>query len=697
MVNMQNISGFAVPLGALKTEESPVIGEYTSLVQAGEFAKKCGFSVIQLLPVLDSGTQSSPYSSLSAFALHPIYINLSRIRGFDYCLQNDKSFKKAYNALLKHKNDARFDYEAVLNAKERLLKKNWNALIHSCACTPDSGTPLQALKKNFDNFIESKPWLKSYCVFKALKSKYAQASSQTWDKRDRNLTKDEIEKRWNDKRLLTKHLFYAFEQYLAFKQFKESSETLRSMGITLKGDLPILLNDDSCDVWATPELFNQKLRAGSPPDGDNPTGQNWGFPVYNWAAQKKDNYAWWKLRLSECSLFFGAYRLDHIPGFFRLWAMPAGERTAEMGRTEPHSTITRISLMNANFTKERIKWLSEPHIPTEVIFRIIGSLEKSHEILGLFCTRIGFEELWNFKPEIKSTADIESVNLSSLELDEEIQHEITALMVGWWKNRALIEIEKGKFVPYHKYGESSAWNSLNADEKATLSQMFGTLAKKQSKLWKMQAESIFKELVPHTDMVPCGEDLGVFIDCMPKTLEKFGILSLKVIRWCRAWFSEGQPFDDVKKYKKLSLVTTSVHDSSTLRQWWDTEKDSAKAFEKAFLAKKTRKQTAPHDEPLLEHLYVSDFTPEIAEKVLSACAKTNGAWFVPPIQDWLYLDAEKKSPCWSENAKDERVNIPGTVSRFNWTYRIPLTIEKLMEKDELIEKINRIVKIHDKK
>lgn len=697
MNKIENLSGFALSLASLRTEESPVIGEYTALVKAGEFAKKCGFSIIQLLPVLDTGTQSSPYSSLSAFALHPIYINLSHLHGFDYCIKNDKSFKKEYDEFLKHKNDLRFDYNFVLNAKERLIRKIWDMISHSTAFLSESEQEkIGEMESWLMDFIEANPWLKAYCVFKVLKYKYMQASSKTWPLQDRNLSKEEIEARWNDRALLEQHYFYAFEQLVAFRQFKAASDEIKKMGIILKGDIPILLNDDSCDVWSTPEIFKQELRAGSPPDGDNPSGQNWGFPIYDWKAQEKDGFSWWKLRLKECQKFFGAYRLDHIPGFFRLWAIPEGEKTAELGRTEPCATISYSSLLEAHFSADRIKWLSQPHIPTEDIFRLTGDLEKSHDILSLFCTRIGFEELWNFKPSFKSARDIEKADLSKFELDAEMQNDVKIIMLHWWKNRTLISVGKKKFVPYYKYGETKAWNSLNNDEKKILSEFFSAIWKKQESLWKKQAEKIFSALIPSTDMVPCGEDLGVMIGCMPKVMKKFQILSLKVIRWCRNWSAEGQPFDDMKKYNKLSLVTTSVHDCSTLRQWWNSEKNSAKAFEQAFLSEK-KKSKNKEVEPFFEDsesIFKDDFSPEIARKVLSVCAKTNGAWFVNPIQDWLYLDDANKSPCWSENSDNERMNIPGTVSEFNWTYRIPLTFEELMKKESMISKIKKIIAIH---
>ena len=85
--------------------------------------------------------------------------------------------------------------------------------------------------------------------------------------------------------------------------------------------MPILMNEDSCDAWAYPEFFNHDLRAGSPSDGENPAGQNWGFPTYNWKNLKAQDYIWWKQRLKSASRYYDAYRLDHILGFFRIWAI----------------------------------------------------------------------------------------------------------------------------------------------------------------------------------------------------------------------------------------------------------------------------------------------------------------------------------------------------------------------------------------
>ncbi|MCR5124317.1 MAG: 4-alpha-glucanotransferase [Treponema sp.] len=681
-------TGVAVSLGALRTEKSPVIGEYTSLNRFALFCKQSGLSVIQLLPVLDTGTQSSPYSSLSAFALHPIYIDISDLSSFSRCYSSDTEFKKTYEELLSLSGDKRFDYEKILNLKEELLRKIYRVTAH---------VNNEEIEKNKDDFYyfveENKKWLVPYCVFKSLKYKYKQAGWMYWDDEDKNLSFDEIKRRWNEPELKRSNYFYAWEQYVAAKQLKVSAEFIRSIDLILKCDIPILLNEDSCDVWGQFGIFNLNLRAGSPPDDENPTGQNWDFPVYDWEVQEKDGFSWWKERLRIAAQYFDAYRLDHVPGFFRFWAIPKGEDTAELGGAVPYTPISESTLSALGFSKERIRWLREPHLSTEEFFKKTGDFNKAHKILSLFCERIGYEEMWLFKKSFKSSSDIRKVSLEGFDLDDFLQEEIRALLCKWWKNRTLIEIDYGFFVPNYKFRETRAWATLNDHEKELLLRLFECNRIKQERQWERQAERIFSELIPATKMIPCAEDVGIGIGCMPKVLEKFGILSLKVLRWCRDWASDEQPFIDLHKYNKMSLITTSVHDSSTLRAWWTKEKNATMQFCKSIGKSRSEKPKRSYSEVDKQDFQIwgKPFNSSVAYFVLSNCATSSAVWFVNPLQDWLYLD----DSLYLESFYDERINIPGTVSKFNWTWRMPVSVEKLYENKKLIEKINRIVKIHD--
>ena len=694
MMKNTNLLGVAVPLGALYTKENQIIGEFPDLVPFAEFCKKSNINLIQLIPVNDTGTQSSPYSGLSAFALHPIYIRLSDVEGFDSLCSNDKKFCSDYNNFSKaNKYKSRYNYDEILNSKTYFLLQLYNQteIAKSEKPTPELST-----------WIKKNPWIKTYAVYKNLKYKYMQASWKSWKKEDKTLTLEEIEKLWDKKSLKKDHLFYAWVQFVADEQFSKAVDSVHNLQIKIKGDMPILMNEDSCDAWAYPQFFNHNLRAGSPSDGENPNGQNWGFPTYNWKNLQNENYSWWINRLKTASKYYDAYRLDHILGFFRIWAIPEKDCNALNGHTEPFSSIKKDELYELGFDDDRIRWLSKPHIPTSAIEDITWNREIAHKILKLVANQIGQEELWLFSDKIKGSTELANLDLSDF-VDKPAEEKIQNILVNYWSNITLLEVAKNKFVPLWTYQKSTSWETLNQKEKEDLEKLFEKLNTKNEKLWQKQASQIFTALTSNVKMIPCGEDLGVGIACVPETMKNHDILGLRVVRWCRYWEKENQPFVAFKDYENLSVVTTSVHDSSTLRQWWDDEKESVLAFLKENpqvadlknkneiidkkIDEKSDKKTSPEEEAKitekLSDFAKKDFSPEIAQKVLQAVSQANSMWFIPPLQDILYL-SEKY---YAEDSKEERINIPGTVTQFNWTYRMPVSIEELSKNKEIISNI----------
>lgn len=666
---LKKITGVVVPLGALYTKENQIIGEYPDLIPFSNFCKKAGFKIIQLLPVNDSGTQSSPYSALSAFALHPIYIRIKNIDGFSDIYNSNQQFKKCYDDFINNTPyTLRYDYDSILNTKIYLLQLLFNSL---------KITENKNDLKELSSWIQKNLWVKEYAVYKNLKWKYMQAGWKEWADDDKQISAEKIDLLWQDKKYTKDLLFYAWCQMIASTQFEQATEQIHKDGILLKGDIPILMNEDSCDIWAHPDFFNQKLYAGSPSDGDNPAGQNWGFPIYNWKNIKKDDYSWWKNRLSTASNFYDAYRLDHILGFFRIWAIPSEDCNALNGHTEPFSYFSRKDLYKLGFDDDRIRWLSQPHIPTNVIEDITWNREIAHQILEKLCTQIGDEELWLFKKTVTGSRQILETDFSEM-VDGAATERITAKLVEYWSNRTLIEISKDKFIPLWSYDYSTSWNSLNENEKKSLLELFATLNKKNERLWKKQADEIFESITKNIKMIPCGEDLGVNISCVPQTMKNHNILGLRVVRWCRKWDIKNQPYIPFDDYEPLSVTTTSVHDSSTIRDWY--ENGTTDAF---FSEEESEK-----DDKNLNKSAQKEFSPDIAFDIMNKCAKSASIWYISPLQDFLYLNKKY----WLENSKAERINIPGTVTKFNWTYRLPASIEELSTDNELIEKINLIAR-----
>lgn len=681
--SIQKSTGLVVPLGALYSKENPVIGEFPDLKIFSDFCKECGISIIQLLPVNDTGTQSSPYSGLSAFALHPIYIRIKSISGFDELYKSNPQFAKNYDNFINNNNYTnRYDYDSILNSKINLLKE-----LYETTEAGKSGKADEALAK----WIKSNSWVKTYAVYKNLKWNYMQASWKSWIETDQYKTDAEINGLWNTMAFKKEHLFYAWLQMIADQQFSDAVAYVKKNKILIKGDMPILMNEDSCDAWAYPEFFNQNLRAGSPADGENPDGQNWGFPTYNWKNLKENDYSWWKERLKQASRYYDAYRLDHILGFFRIWAIPSLDLSALTGHTEPYAAIKKDKLYEIGLDDDRIRWLSQPHIPTSVIEDITWNHDAAHQILATFCNQIKGEELWLFDPSIKGSKIILDADISELCHPDAVDR-VKKVLIDYWSNRTLIEITKNNFVPVWTYSRSTSWQSLNQQEKKSLEELFAELDKKNEKLWRKQADEIFSALTESVKMIPCGEDLGVNIQCVPDVMKKHNILGLRVIRWCRNWSEGGQPFIPFKNYPALSVTTSSVHDSSTIRQWWHDEKSAVEAFVRAnpkfFSIDASPEKNASTFELAVSTITSGEFTPAIAEAILKAAATSNSLWDICPLQDYLYLSKKY----WLEDASDERINIPGTVTSFNWTYRLPASIEELIEDKDLINKIKNITK-----
>ena len=83
--------------------------------------------------------------------------------------------------------------------------------------------------------------------------------------------------------------FYYLLQYLCFQQLKEVKAYAESKNVWLKGDIPILVNPDSADVWAHRTFFHLDRVVGRPSSTLEPDGQYWGFPLYNWKAMEENH------------------------------------------------------------------------------------------------------------------------------------------------------------------------------------------------------------------------------------------------------------------------------------------------------------------------------------------------------------------------------------------------------------------------
>lgn len=644
------MTGIVVPVAALRGEKSVGVGEFLDLIEAGRFCARAGLAVIQILPVNDSGFQSSPYSALTAFALHPLYLrigDLAEAADFEADLVSMRArFEPA----------ERFDFNAVLGAKMELLRRVYDSAAAAIAREAEPNGSI-------GSWIAGNPWIREYAVYRRLKDANGGAHWKDWP-RYAEPTTPEIENLWNDPQLRGEHLFWVWLQHRADLQFRAAANALAEMGVALKGDLPILMNEDSCDVWAHPEYFRRDLSAGAPPDMFSPLGQNWQFPIYDWDALERDDFSWWRRRLSVADRYYAAYRIDHVLGFFRIWASSRRDWTAVLGRFIPAVPIERKELEDLGFDAGRIRWLSRPHVSGsalgDAVSRSGGNAADAERACSLALERIGDEDLWLFKPGIDGELDIEHLGLHPA---------ASAFLQSAWRDRVLLEYAPGLFATAWTYWDTRAYPSLSEDERRRFEDLVVRKKKDSEAIWEAQGRKLLSALAASTPMLACAEDLGVVPDCVPLVLNDLGILGLRVIRWARRWKENGEPYIPLSDYPYLSVCAPAVHDSSTVREWWEKEADR----------------------PALR-VFVGDlaesagYDPKIARAFLKAVAEAESLLCVFQIQDLLHLVEGYYAP----NPARERVNVPGTVNDFNWTYRLPAPVADLTKDDALIAAIAEI-------
>ncbi|MBN1696791.1 MAG: 4-alpha-glucanotransferase [Spirochaetales bacterium] len=628
-------TGVAVSVSALRSESSCGIGEFTDIELLGKWCSVCGFEIIQILPVNDTGRERSPYSALSALALHPIYIRLDMVPGADRYGKEIKDFRVACE------NKPHVDYEGVLAFKLELL---WKIFY-------DNKEQIMKDEK-VTEWIAKNQWVKPYAVYYHFKKKYNFNHWKSWPVMQ-SPTKEDIETCWEENP--DGSYFHSWVQYHCENQLKRATLYCERAGIYLKGDIPIMMNEDSADIWMYRKYFNLDFSAGAPPDMFSHLGQNWDFPVFDWAAMEKDNYFWWRMRLRQAAKFYHCYRIDHVLGFFRIFRIPVKETTGILGYFHPTQYITSDQLKKAGFAPERIKWMSVPHIIKDDIVQKTG--EMAEYVIDQYMDQINNEPLYHLKPEYCGEGIIE-------DLDEE--NFIKRNLLQWYRDRTLIRVSDNTFHHLWNFNETTAYKSLSPDEKKSIDEMIKGNEKKAEKIWAKEGTRLLGMLKESTGMFMCAEDLGAVPRCVPEVLLSLSILSLKIERWTREWDKQGQPYIPVEKYPRLSVCTPSVHDTSTIRGFWELEMSDE---EKKKYCEHIKLKTAETDE----------YTPAIAEAIIKNNLRANSIFCIFQIQDILSLFNELRviSP------EDERVNVPGTVTERNWSYRIYSTLEFLINYDKL--------------
>ena len=286
-----------------------------------DFLSASGQSLWQCLPLGPTGFGDSPYQAFSSFAGQPLIISPDLLLEDGLLLEEDLSDMPSFNEHV-------CEYGLVIPWKMALLKKAYG---HFC----ERGHA--DLRRQYRDFCAAeKDWLDDYTLFMALKD---DAGGKPWsDWEPAYKFPDAKAKRGASRRLKDEIGFYAFLQFIFFRQWTALKSYANDKGIAIVGDIPIFVSPDSADVWANKELFQLDdegypvVVAGVPPDYFSATGQLWGNPLYDWKAMAGTGYEWWIRRIKGQLRLVDYLRIDHFRGFEAYWAVPYGEKTAIGGK-----------------------------------------------------------------------------------------------------------------------------------------------------------------------------------------------------------------------------------------------------------------------------------------------------------------------------------------------------------------------------
>lgn len=647
-------AGTAIPVFSLRSEKSFGIGDFSDLKKMIDWAALTHQQLLQVLPINDTTTSrtwkdSYPYSAISIYALHPIYLGCS-----DFPLKDEKKMARYLQTAKKLNKLPQLDYESVLKLKDAYCKELF---------LQDGETVLTS--DDFGAFFEkNKTWLTPYAFYCYLRDKNETADFKAWGEYSV----------YNEERLSTlvagtpeaKKIvdFYYFIQYLLHKQLLGVKEYGQTKGVALKGDIPIGINRDSIDAWTAPELFNMDTQTGAPPDDFSVYGQNWGFPTYNWGAMERDGYEWWIHRFQKMADYFDAYRIDHILGFFRIWEIPLAAVQGLLGYFSPALPYWAEELMQAGipFDEER---MVQPFIHEHFLENYFG--EYVEEVKETYLEVSGWQRF-----KLKSFCDTQRkiIDLLGGKSDDKSKQLHDGLM-ALCANVLFVRDKQDphRFHPRITAQYTDSYRYLDDHVKHAFNRLYDDFFyRRHNYFWREQAMKKLPTLISSTSMLVCGEDLGMVPDCVPSVMNELKILSLEIQRMPKDPHAQ---FTDLHHVPYLSVCTTSTHDMSPIRLWWTENKEITQQYYNHVLQ--------------LEGEAPLECNPSLCEKILQNHLQSNAMWVVLPWQDWLSIDGKLRNP----DPESERINIPANPNHY-WRYRMHLTLEELLKAESFNEKVREM-------
>lgn len=653
-------AGVSVPVFSLRSENSFGVGEFNDLFDFIDWARQAGLKMVQILPVNETiashnWLDSYPYKSISVMALHPIYLNLDNIGPL-----NDEKLMAEFAGLQKSINKkTEVDYPEVLRHKSRYYKLIFD----------QDGAKL--FKSNdFKQFFKAnKEWLVPYAAFVYLRDKYKSPDFRNWGEYS-TYNPAKIEKLCSPKSYAWEDIaVHYFIQYHLDKQLKEAATYARNNGIILKGDIPIGISPNSVEAWTEPKLFNLSAQAGAPPDDFAVKGQNWGFPTYNWEEMAKDGYQWWIKRMQKMADYFDTYRIDHILGFFRIWEVPTDAVEALLGHFNPALPMStkEIGHYGLYFNHERF---SKPYIRHHLLKPLFGELTET--VILTFLDDLGHGH-YKLKDEFNTQKKINQHFLRNIE-EEDLDDQNRKIRDGLFDlmaNVLFVSTGEDQWHPRISMQKTSSYAELDDWTKEQLNALYlDYFYKRHENFWYRKGMEKLPVIVSVGNMLVCGEDLGMIPDCVPKAMSELGILSLEIQRMPK---NPKIKFAHPADAPYLSVCTTSTHDMSTIRGWWEEDREKTQQFHNFELG---NMGLAP---------YFAE--PWICQQIITQHLYSPAMWVTIPIQDLIAMDGKFR---WGETHA-EQINYPSNV-RHKWRFRMKQSIEDLKKADKFNNLLKELIK-----
>lgn len=653
----RKLAGTLIPVFSLRTRGSFGVGDFGDLKMMIDWVAETHQKVLQVLPINDTTsthtwTDSYPYSCISIFAIHPQFADLRQLPAVA-----DKEKAAAFETLREELNQLpQIDYERVNNAKIEYLRVIFEQ---------EGGEVLKSA--GFKAFLkESAHWLVPYAQYCHLRDTYGNVDFNTWKghevwhEKDRETLLNARTKEYKEV------AFYYYVQYVLHVQMRAAHEYAMARGVILKGDIPIGVNRNGCDVWHEPQYFNLNSQAGAPPDSFSINGQNWGFPTYNWSRMLEDGCQWWLRRFQNMSKYFDAYRIDHVLGFFRIWAIPTTCVHGLLGQFAPSLAMTREEIESYGLHFQE-KLFTTPFIARWVVDRVFGPhadavVEKylNHE----------HDDIFSLKPEYDTERKIEAAFVGKNSTDDIwIRDGLYALVANVLFVRD--DNDCNKFHPRITAQLNFMYEALVDSDKEKFNRLYNNYYyRRNNNFWYNEAMKKLPVLVQATRMLVCAEDLGMVPDCVAWVMNELRILSLELQQMPK---DPSVRFGELWKNPYRSVCTLSTHDMPTLRQWWDEDMERTQDYYNSQLY---RSGAAPHPLPgwLAKEIVVNQL----------ACPSM---LCVLLLQDWFAIDEKLRFA----DANAERINIPAN-PRHYWRYRMHLNIEDLIANKEYNDNIKELIR-----